>query len=59
MCWAPGIRAFLLVVMTFLGLFLLAAQVLAQFGDWRDPSVRHGVLPRLLDAVEAYCERTA
>jgi hypothetical protein len=27
--------------------------VLADFDDWRDPSVRHGILPRLLDAVEA------
>jgi hypothetical protein len=31
--------------------------VLAQFDDWRDPAARHGVLPRLLDAVEAYCDR--
>ena len=31
--------------------------VLAQFDDWRDPAIRHGILPRLLEAVEAYCDR--
>jgi hypothetical protein len=31
--------------------------VLTQFDDWRDPAVRHGILPRLLAAVEAYCAR--
>lgn len=30
--------------------------VLGQFEDWRDPAIRHGILPRLLDAVEAYCD---
>lgn len=30
--------------------------VLAQFDDWRDPAIRHGILPRLLDAAEAYCK---
>jgi len=29
--------------------------VLQQFEDWRDPAIRHGILPKLLDAVEAYC----
>ncbi len=27
--------------------------VLADFDNWRDPSVRHGIVPRLLDAMEA------
>jgi hypothetical protein len=31
--------------------------VLAQFDDWRDPAARHGILPRLLEAVEACCGR--
>ncbi|MCL5998203.1 MAG: hypothetical protein M1546_19450 [Chloroflexi bacterium] len=29
--------------------------VLHQFGDWGHPEVRNGILPRLLDALEAYC----
>ncbi len=28
---------------------------LREFEDWRDPAIRHGILPRLLDAVESYC----
>jgi hypothetical protein len=28
--------------------------ILFQFHNWRDPSVRNGILPRLLDALEAY-----
>jgi len=31
--------------------------VLEQFEDWRDPAIRHGILPKLLEAVEACCER--
>jgi len=31
--------------------------VLTQFDSWRDPAVRHGILLRLLAAVEAYCAR--
>jgi hypothetical protein len=31
--------------------------VLQQFQNWRNPSVRNGVLPRLLAAVEDYCRR--
>ena len=31
--------------------------VLTQFEDWRDPAIRHGILPRLLEAVEAYARR--
>lgn len=27
-------------------------KVLADFDDWRNPEVRHGILPRLLDAIE-------
>lgn len=29
-------------------------QVLAQFHDWRDISIRNGVVPRLMDAMETY-----
>ena len=29
--------------------------VLRQSNDWRDPSVRNGIVPRLLDAIERYC----
>ncbi len=32
------------------------AAVLQQFHDWRNPAIRHGILPRLLDAVEAYAK---
>ncbi len=28
--------------------------VLNAFEDWRDPALRHGILPRLLDAMETY-----
>lgn len=31
--------------------------VLAQFDDWRNPAIRHGILPRLFDAVEAHCRQ--
>jgi hypothetical protein len=30
--------------------------VLGQFEDWRDPAGRHGITPRLLEAVEKYCQ---
>ena len=30
-------------------------KVLRQFYDWRNPAVRNGILPRLLDAMQAYC----
>ena len=30
-------------------------EVLGQFSDWRDPGVRHGIVPRLLDVTEAWC----
>ena len=30
--------------------------ILDQFHDWRNPAVRHGILPRLLDAAEKFCE---
>ena len=29
--------------------------VLDQFNDWRNPAIRHGILPRLLDAIGEYC----
>lgn len=29
--------------------------VLEQLCDWRNPAARHGILPRLLDAVEEFC----
>jgi hypothetical protein len=29
--------------------------VLEQFHDWRDPSIRNGLLLRLIDALEAFC----
>ena len=29
--------------------------VLGEFDDWRDPAIRHGILPRLMDAAEACC----
>jgi hypothetical protein len=31
------------------------AAVLEQFHDWRNPEIRHGILPRLLNAVEQFC----
>lgn len=31
-------------------------RVLKDFSDWRDPTVRHGIVPRLLSAVGNYCE---
>ncbi|MDP7740706.1 MAG: hypothetical protein QGF67_04655 [Lentisphaeria bacterium] len=31
--------------------------VLGDFSQWRDPTVRHGIVSRLLDAIEGYCER--
>ena len=33
--------------------------VLSDFSQWRDPTVRHGIVSRLLDAIEGYCERNA
>jgi hypothetical protein len=31
--------------------------VLDQFNDWRDPTVRHGIVPRLIRALEHFSER--
>jgi hypothetical protein len=29
--------------------------VLKDFKDWRNPAIRNGIVPRLLDAMETYC----
>jgi hypothetical protein len=31
-------------------------KVLRQFHDWRNPTVRNGILPRLLEAMQAYAK---
>ena len=31
------------------------AAVLEQFNDWRNPAIRHGILPRLLNVLDEYC----
>ena len=33
--------------------------ILEQYHDWRDPSIRHGLLRKLLVAVEEYCDGNA
>ena len=35
----------------------LIDEVLAQFHDWQNPSVRNGLLERLLAALEAFCDK--